>query len=497
MALNGKDLHSKGSSSCLDGNSIRTFYQKLAPAGDNNLATDKPPHTLSRKDLVQGVEQTSTQTVAHACARVSHSHRPRNTAVTWKRPPVIFCAFLTLLNDQISERIFLPFLPYLLEEFSSSGIIIGLLTATYTASQFLAAPTIGALSDRLGRKPVITFCVSGSVIGMGLFALSLSLPWKEIMPATFSTLLPLALLFIARGIDGISGGTASTATAVLADTSPPEQRARVFGLVGIAFGLGFILGPGLGGWLGETGRTYPAWAAMAFSALNLLLVALLLPETHIPKTQKSHALKREINPASQLIKVFQNPEIRRLAIAFFGFFMAFNGLTSILILYLSNNFGWTQSSAGWAFAIVGAIAMIVQGGLIGPLVKRYGEWKLTLIGLAPLITGCLLIPCATLNNSKPVVFTAVSLLAIGTGLVTPTLRALISRKLDRSNQGAALGGLQGLQSLGTALGAVIAGFSYETLGSKSPFLLGTSLLVAVAWLVANSSGMTDDSEATV
>jgi MFS family permease len=400
--------------------------------------------------------------------------------------PTLLSAFLTLLNDRLSESIFLPLLPFLLEDFSSSGSTVGLLSGTYALSQFTVAPLIGALSDRFGRKPVISCCVMGSVLGMGLFATTLTLPWQQVWPGAAAAGVPLTMLFLARVIDGASGGTAATATAVLADITTPENRAKAFGLIGVAFGLGFALGPGLGGLLGDVNRILPAWAATAFALTNLVVVLGLLPETHPVDARKQLPRKRELNPITLLARVFSKPEVRRLSVAFFGFFMTFNGFTTVLVLYLRNNFNWTEGMAGAAFALVGVIAMVVQGGLIGPLVKRFGELRLTLTGLGLLTVGCLLVPMASTETSVPVVYTAVSLLALGTGLVTPCLRALVSRRLGSEGQGSALGGLQGLQSLGTFLGASAAGFSYDRIGPTSPFWFGGVMLVGVALLVAGS-----------
>ena len=159
--------------------------------------------------------------------------------------PTLLGAFITLLDDRLGETIVLPLLPFLLEQFTTSATTLGFLTGTYAISQFAAAPLIGAMSDRFGRKPIMITCVSGSVIGICLFALTVSLNWDNYLPLWASTL-PLSLLFLARIIDGISGGTAATATTILADISTPENRAKTFGLIGVAFGLGFILGPGVG-----------------------------------------------------------------------------------------------------------------------------------------------------------------------------------------------------------------------------------------------------------
>ncbi len=389
------------------------------------------------------------------------------------RPSTFFCAFLTLLNDRLGESIVFPLLPFLLATFTSDGRVLGLLAGSYAVAQFAFTPLIGALSDRYGRKPVISICVAGSVVGLALFALTVSLPG-----------MPLALLFGARLIDGVSGGTAATASAVLADISPPEKRAKAFGLIGVAFGLGFILGPALGGVLGRVNVTLPLLLAVAIAVLNLVLVLTLLPETHPVEARRALPRKRDLNPFTALQRVFTNPQVRRLCVAFFLFFLAFNGFTAVLVLYFKQAFDWGPGLAAAAFLVVGVVATVVQGGLIGPLVKRCGEWRLTLAGLGFVIAGCLLIPLATRANAQPVVFSAVAILALGTGLVTPCLRSLVSRRLDSEGQGAALGSLQGLQSLGSFLGPPLAGLAYETTGQQSPFWLGTILLAGVTLLVA-------------
>jgi DHA1 family tetracycline resistance protein-like MFS transporter len=399
------------------------------------------------------------------------------------RPSVYLCAFLTLLNDRLGETLIFPLLPFLLAGFSGDGRTLGLLTGSYAVAQFLATPLIGALSDRYGRKPVIALCVAGSVLGLSLFAATIAFPWASRWPDARAAGLPLTLLFIARLIDGFSGGTAATAAAVLADVSPPERRARAFGLIGVAFGLGFILGPALVSLLGRVDVNLPLLVAVSIAAANLVLVLLLLPETHPVSARIPLPPKRELQPFTQLSRVFRNPQIRRLCLAFFLFFLGFSGYTAVLVLYLKQAFGWGPGLAGAAFLVVGVVATVVQGGLIGPLVKRWGEWRLSLAGLGFVISGCLLLPLARPASAQPVVFAAVALLALGTGLVTPCLRALVSRRLDDSGQGAALGSLQGLQSLGSFLGPPLAGFAYESLGRTSPFWLGVALLMGVTILV--------------
>ena len=406
------------------------------------------------------------------------------------RPSPRLGAFLTLLNDRLGESLVFPLLPFLLAGFSSDGRTLGLLAGTYAVAQFSATPLIGALSDRFGRRPVLALCVAGSVLGLGLFALTVSLPWGQFWPAAAAAGLPLALLFLARLIDGLSGGTAATASAVLADITVPEERARAFGLIGVAFGLGFILGPGLGGLLARFSVTLPLMVAVGIALLNLVVV-LRLPETLAPEARQPLPRRRQLQPFSQLAAVFTNPRVRRLCVAFFLFFLAFSGFTAMLVLYFRQAFGWGPELSALAFMVVGVVATLVQGGLIGPLVKRLGEWRLSLVGVGCVVAGCLLIPLARPASAGATVFPAVAVLALGTGLVTPCLRSLVSRRLEGSGQGAALGSLQGLQSAGSFLGPPLAGLAYETLGRRSPFWLAIALMLAVALLVADGLPRSD------
>ena len=396
------------------------------------------------------------------------------------RIPTLLSAFLTLLNDRLSESIVFPLLPFLLARFAPDGRTLGLLAGSYALAQFVVTPLIGALSDRYGRRPVIAICVGGSVAGLGLFALTVSLPWAE------SSILPLLLLFIARIIDGISGGTAATASAVLADISPPDKRARTFGLIGVAFGLGFILGPFVGGQLARIAVPLPVWVATGFAVLNLLVVLNVLPETLPVESRRNLPRKRDLNPFARIGQVLTDPSVGRLCAAFFLFFLAFNGFTAILVLYFKQRFGWGPELATFAFLVVGVVATVVQGVLIGPLVKRIGEWRLTLIGLVLVIVGCLMIPAIGSPERAPAIFIAVAILALGTGLVTPSLRSLVSRRLGREGQGTALGSLQALQSLGSFLGPPIAGISYDLLGPVSPFAGAAAILLTVIVLVSGS-----------
>ena len=499
----------------------------------------------------------------------------------------LLSAFVTLLNDRLSESILLPILPSFVLLFDSKASTYGLLSCTYQLAQFTASPLIGVMSDKYGRRPVTLFCITGSIIGISILSFTVLFNWSNSIAA-----IPLFLLFIARLIDGLSGGTAATATTILADISSPEKRAKTFGLIGVAFGLSFFLGNiFVVIFAKNTNNNFiiPVLIASIIPIINFLLVFFYLPETR-PNNDSNQTKATFKNPLKQLLKVFQEEKIKKLSLAFFIYFIAFTGLTNILIFFLQESLNWTTKASSGTLVVVGVIAIIVQGGLIGPLVKQFGEKRLTLIGSGFILVACLLlISCpqpdiegsnnqVNLNseikkdiktetqefskrdselfksqkrkdwinktakspaaqsgaftdedrwqihlkhqawrkeqgrNSKVIdtqkiydidirdvdkrkenktkkrmvfnVYTAVSFLAIGAGLITPTLRALISKKLDINNQGSILSNLQGLQSLGGVLGIAMAGRVYDEFGPKSPFIAGSIILIFMIYLIA-------------
>lgn len=356
----------------------------------------------------------------------------------------LFSAFITLLNDRLSESILLPILPSFVLLFDSKASTYGLLSCTYQLAQFTASPFIGLMSDRYGRKPVTLFCITGSIVGISILSFTVLFDWS-----TSIATIPLFLLFIARLIDGLSGGTAATATTILADISSPEKRAKTFGLIGVAFGLSFFLGNIFVVIFAKNANNnfiIPVIIASIIPIINFILVFFYLPETK-PKNELNKSKQIFKNPLKQLFKVFKEEKIRKLSLAFFIYFIAFTGLTNILIFFLQESLNWTTKASSGTLVVVGVIAIIVQGGLIGPLVKRFGEMKLTLVGSGFILLACLLLITAPQENAIVNIYSAVSFLAVGAGLITPTLRALISKKLDGDNQGSILSNLQGPQCL--------------------------------------------------
>ena len=403
---------------------------------------------------------------------------------------ILLASFFTLLNDRMSESILLGLLPGFVRQYIDSARVFAYISCTYSLAQFIASPSIGLFSDKYGRRPVMLTCILGSIVGISLLAFTVLFDWSNtyfILGA--STLFPIYLLFAARLIDGISGGTVATATTVLADISTPENRAKTFGLIGVAFGLSFLLGPSavlIFTKNSENGYLIPVLLATLIPFINFLLVLFYLPETK-PQSNKSKLIKKtESNPFKGLFKVFKDNKIKRLSLAFFIYFIAFTGLTTILVYFLQESQGWTIKASNGPLVLVGIVAIIVQGGLIGPLVKNYGELKLTLSGTAFILFACFILITFPEYNSGAYIYLAVTFLAIGAGLITPTIRALISKKIDKNSQGSILSSLQGLQSLGSVLGYILAGNVYDYYGPRSPFIAGGLILSLMIWLITGS-----------
>ena len=390
----------------------------------------------------------------------------------------------------MSESILLGLLPGFVRQYINSASVFAYISCTYSLAQFIASPSIGLFSDKYGRRPVMLICILGSILGISILAFTVLFDWSN---AYFvlgtSSLLPIYLLFTARLIDGISGGTVATATTVLADISSPDKRAQTFGLIGVAFGLSFLLGPSsvlIFTKNANNGYLIPVLIATIIPFINFLLVLFYLPETKPRNQHEKLTNKSDSNPFKGLLKVFKENKIKRLSLAFFIYFIAFTGLTTILVYFLQDSQGWTIKSSNGPLVVVGIVAIIVQGLLIGPLVKRFGELKLTIIGSGFILTACLLLITFPQNNAGTYIYLAVSFLAIGAGLITPSIRALISKKIDKNSQGSILSSLQGLQSLGSVLGYILAGNVYDYFGPRSPFLAGGIILSLMVWLIRGS-----------
>jgi multidrug resistance protein len=343
--------------------------------------------------------------------------------------------FLTILIDMIGFGIVIPVLPIYAETFHATPLQNGLLVAIFSFAQFLAAPLWGQISDRVGRKPVLFISILGTAAGFLMMGLAGS----------------LAMLFLARLVDGAAGGNIGTAQAYVADISTREERAKAMGLIGAAFGLGFVFGPAIGGLVGKLfGLHAPFLLAAGMALVNAILVLVILPES-LPKERRGGQVRESI------FAVFQHSNGRVYATVtatYFCLITGFSMMTMVFALFLLHRFDLDELHTGGMLAMVGLVGAIIQGGLIGRLVKRFGEARLATGGAVVLSIGLFALPLASGMMSLVIACIAV---AIGNSLLMPTLTGIASRSVDQNWQGRALGLLQSAGSLARWIGPALAG----------------------------------------
>jgi multidrug resistance protein len=396
-----------------------------------------------------------------------------------QRSPLLFI-FLTVFIDLLGIGILIPLLPYYVKIVEQSAnplladnraLIVGLLTASYALMQFLFAPVLGALSDRFGRRPVLLWGLVGTGVSYLFFAFSDRF-------AIFGVEAVLAVLFAARILSGIASATISTAQAYIADVTEPEERAKGMGLIGAAFGLGFMLGPALGGFLSTINLEAPALAAAAIALLNAAFGFRMLPES-LPVERRAALAGKSLNPITRLRGVMDRESIRPLLVGVLLLNFAFAGLQSNFAVYTDVRFGFGPSDNALVFAFIGLIAVIVQGFLIRKLAPRFGEERLALAGLALMTLSFALVP---LVSRAWMLYPAVALLAIGSGMATPSLTSLISRRVSPREQGTTLGGVQALNSLMLVVGPIYAGLTFDAVSISAPYFSGV-LCIATGMFV--------------
>jgi DHA1 family tetracycline resistance protein-like MFS transporter len=378
--------------------------------------------------------------------------------------PSLIPLFLTVCLDLVGFGILIPLMPYLALEFGASKSLVTGLNWSYSAAQFAMAPVWGRLSDRVGRRPVLLLSIGGSVASQLLFA------GTQLWHGHFSAGVGLALLYFARIAAGAFAANISTAQAYIADVTTPENRAKGMGMLGAAFGLGFILGPALGGLLDRFGHYAPLLFAAALSAVNLVSAAFLLPET---AARQERVVAREGRFA--LLWRGLSTALAPLLVLQFAIVFAFANMESTLALVLFDRFGWRAGQVGRLFAFAGVIMVLLQGVLTGRLAHRFGERVLLLAGMLAEATGMLAIPFAPAPLG---IYASLGALAVGSGLCTPSLTSLISRRSAATEQGGTLGLAASLGSLGRIAGPMWGGLAYDRLGFPAPYLSAGVVLIA-------------------
>ncbi len=389
-----------------------------------------------------------------------------------RRKAAVLFILITVLLDMLSFGIVIPVLPKLVEEFLSGDTaraaeIYGLMGSAWALMQLVCSPIQGALSDRFGRRPVVLLSNLGLGLDYILMAVAPTVSW----------------LFVGRVIAGMASSSFSTAGAYIADVTPPEHRAAAFGKIGMVFGLGFILGPAIGGWLGAIDARLPFWGAAALSLLNACYGFFVLPESLPPATRTPFTWERA-NPVGSLVLLRSHHELLGLAVVAFLGYLAHAVLPSASVLYLGYRYGWGTAAVGLVLAGVGVAAMIVQGGLIRPITARFGErWAL----LAGLLSGAAGFVVYGMAPNGWIFCLGIPIMAFW-GMAGPAAQALMTRRVSSAEQGQLQGALASLNGVAGLLGPVLFTEIFAYFISPhiqwplpgAPFLLASLLLLGAA-----------------
>jgi MFS family permease len=382
--------------------------------------------------------------------------------------------FLTVFIDLLGFGLVIPFLPGMARRLGAGDFTATLPGAVYSIMQFVFIPIWGRLSDRIGRRPVLLWSIAATAVGMAFLGAASTLP----------------LLLAARIFSGIATANLAVAQAYIADVTPPEKRARGMGIViGSAFGLGFTLGPFVGGELSRFrvfGRegALPALVAAGLAAINFLLALRTLPESLPPAARGQHVRRAAPIDIAAFRAAVAVPGVGAAVVINFAMVLWFAGMEQTFRLFTADGFGMSDAGTGHIFAVVGIVGAIVQAGLVRRLAPRFGEARLVQWGLAVQAAAFALLGLSTAFGgwARVALYTSAGLIALGNGLTTPSLPAFASRRATATTQGLTLGTLQSASALARAAGPLVGGALYATIDPRAPYLAGAVGLLAAALL---------------
>ncbi len=376
--------------------------------------------------------------------------------------------FFIVFIDLIGFGVIIPLLPFYAEFYQASPEVVGLVMATYSFTQFLAAPFWGRLSDRIGRRPVLLVSLAGA---------AMSYVWLGFADT-------LWMLFAARAVGGAMAGNISAAFAYVADITTRETRAKGMGVIGAAFGLGFIAGPAIGGILAGSDPVNadfqsPAFAAAGLSITALVMAVFMLKESLPLETRKKLAEQPPQKRLAMFRVALGQPVVGLLILLTFMATFVFAGLESTFAMWSRRQFGWGPEQNGYLFAYVGLLSAAIQGGLIGPMARRFGEARLIIQGALALAIGVFLIP---FSSNLVVLLVAMTIAGYGFSIISPSLNSLISLQVGDHEQGSTMGVTRSASTMARFIGPAWAGMLFGVLGRDWPYFGGALVMVAVVIL---------------
>ena len=376
---------------------------------------------------------------------------------------LLFSIILVVFIDLLGFSLILPLLPYYAETFKANSFVTGLLVASYAAAQLIGAPILGRLSDRFGRRPILLVSIFGTFLGFILLGVANS----------------LAILFAARILDGFTGGNISIAQAYITDVTDSKERSKGLGMIGAAFGLGFIIGPVTGGFLSQWGYAVPAFVAAALSFINLILVYAWLPES-LTAEKRAMAQKRPAVTLSALIEAMKRPFTGSLLITRFFFGLAFAIFQTIFSLYTLKKFNLNARDTGFILTYVGVLSVIVQGFLIGRITKKYRE-DILIVSMVALmavsLAGWALVPTVV---GLLVVLTPT---AVSGGILNTLLSSTLTKAVEPQEVGGILGLAASVESSTRILAPIIGGALLQQYGTSAPGVFGALVMTGVFFYV--------------
>jgi DHA1 family tetracycline resistance protein-like MFS transporter len=374
--------------------------------------------------------------------------------------------FLVSVIDILGFGILIPLVPYMANRFGAAPTVVTALFGSYSLCQLIAAPLWGRLSDRYGRRPILISSLSGACVSYIVLGLSDSLGW----------------LFVSRILGGFMAGNIAAAFAYASDVSVPEKRAASLGMVGAAIGIGFTLGPAIGGLLAGNDLSVasfvrPAVVSACLSVFAILLVTFLLPESHTAERRKEHASRVRVGPLRLLL---DRPALRFLATAALLVTFSQAVLESIFAIWALNKFGFGPRTVGLLMFCLACLAVLMQGGGVRVLVPRLGEIRLATLGVLAYVAGLVTVAEA---GSLPITAVGLALCGVGVGSFNPSASSLASKQADVHDRGAVMGTYQSSSSLARVIGPFVSGPIYSALGSAAPFLVGACVTLPAIWFI--------------